>query len=514
MWAIRASTGRLLDPSAGGGVFLDAALEEYARRGRRGAGERVFGIEVAADAAELLRLRLDGIVPAANISTGDFFSVTVAECGRFHAIVANPPYIRHHALDKAQRRRARQRAQDAGIILSEQADAWAYFVAHSLTLLTDTGRAAFVLPGAILQADYAGPLLAALARQPGRAELIRVQSLLFNHVQERSVVLAIDRDAPDSQLAYREVSNVSELSEVLNPGNRPPKAARVGGYDAEPEERHLSLLPKGARDLWTTLVASPQVARLTSLAKIRIGTVTGANGFFVRSHLEHARLTGSLTPAVSVVSRSRWLGGLSWTADDVMRVAGERSRLLVLPADHVPNQALKQALRDADSEGLPSRSHCARRSPWWALVDYEAPDLFLPYMGGAPPRLIANAAGSTCTNAVHRVSLSAPAASAETLAISSWSTLYRLSAELNGRHYGGGVLKLEMRDAQNLVCVTESLEEGVAADVKELVAAAKLDAAQVLVDKAILNDMLGLSVADVRRLGRAAGHLQRRRLSG
>jgi hypothetical protein len=67
------------------------------------------------------------------------------------------------------------------------------------------------------------------------------------------------------------------------------------------------------------------------------------------------------------------------------------------------------------------------------------------------PRLIVNRSGARNSNLVHGVSLKPGAPSPEALAIAMASSLTLLSAEIEGRAYGGGVLKLETKEAEHLL---------------------------------------------------------------
>jgi len=75
------------------------------------------------------------------------------------------------------------------------------------------------------------------------------------------------------------------------------------------------------------------------------------------------------------------------------------------------------------------------------------PDLFLSYMAHETPRLAWNRAGAASTNLIHGVYLKNPTW-AEDLAANWQNPATALSAELEGRTYGGGVLKMETKEAE------------------------------------------------------------------
>ena len=67
------------------------------------------------------------------------------------------------------------------------------------------------------------------------------------------------------------------------------------------------------------------------------------------------------------------------------------------------------------------------------------------------PRLIVNDVGAWSSNLLHGVKLGLFAPAPRALAASMASSITLLSAEIEGRAYGGGVLKLETREAERLL---------------------------------------------------------------
>lgn len=93
---------------------------------------------------------------------------------------------------------------------------------------------------------------------------------------------------------------------------------------------------------------------------------------------------------------------------------------------------------------------CRTRTPWYSVPDVQVPDFFLTYMSGRAPSLVRNAAAAACTNAVHGVRVRRQGAARRIIA--GWSSPFvRLSCELEGHPLGGGMLKLEPREAARIV---------------------------------------------------------------
>jgi adenine-specific DNA-methyltransferase len=523
-WAVGQDTARVLDPSYGDGRFLRAAIDRFRELDAHAPHARVFGSELDQEAVKL-SASLQSEVPRGNLISGDFFATDLESWGgeRFSAIVGNPPYVRHHLLSSESKRLAKVHARRVGVVLSERADAWAYFCAALLDYLEPKGRLALLLPGAVLHAEYALPLLHALSVASGRVRLIRVQQRLFEEVSERTVVLLIDGRGSSSGVEYREVADIAELVAVLEgkaggSGGWRRSDAPTGTAVADPTLRLRTRLrwfvSQDVADIWERIDAMADVRRLGDIAKVRIGVVTGANKFFVIDADTAKKMEGKGVETVPIVSRGGWLKRVRWTDEDQDSRGDKPSRLLLIDSGARVRRALREAIKAAEEVDLHKRHHCDLRDPWYCLGDFRAPGLFLPYMGAAPPRLVINKAGATCTNAIHRVDLNRGQPGAGAVAAASWTSLYRLSAELVGRSYGAGVLKLEPNEAVQLRLPIASPGAENLLRIDRTFDSVGPEAAEQEADRILLEGHLGLSADDIGVLREACDDLQHRRCSG
>jgi adenine-specific DNA-methyltransferase len=503
---------------------LRSAADRLRTLGVRDPHRCVFGVELN-HAAASRPAALEGVrLAKGQLIEGDFFSTDLSCWGgrRFDAIVGNPPYVRHHLLGAQSKRLAQVHARRVGITLSERADCWAYFCAALLDYLEPQGRLAILLPGAVLHADYALPLLHALSEARGRTRLIRIQRRMFDDTVERTVVLLIDGRRRQPGVDYREVDDLPELQRVLgeSPGSRRgwrSSAAVAPETSSSPAMRVRTRLrwfvSQEVGAAWASATALPEVRCLGDIAQIRIGVVTGANKFFVLdgARARELRGRGQRIRTLPVISRGGWLRGVRWTARDQDACADRPSHLLVVEPTARLTAALRAHIEGGQRLGLHERGHCAARDVWYSLDDWRAPDLFLPYMGASAPRLVINQAGATCTNAVHRVALTTDQVSAGALAAASWTSLYRLSAELFGRSYGAGILKLELGEAAQLRIAVVPGAARHALAIEAVLIEEGEECAQRVADRLLLEEALGIPPAQTKLLREAADQLQLRR---
>ena len=99
------------------------------------------------------------------------------------------------------------------------------------------------------------------------------------------------------------------------------------------------------------------------------------------------------------------------------------------------------------------------------------------------------------------------------VAAASWTSLYRLSAELVGRSYGAGVLKLEPNEAVQLRLPIASPGAENLMQIDKAFRHGGVTSAEKEADRILLEDHLGLSADEVGVLRVASDELQRRRCS-
>jgi hypothetical protein len=521
-WAVRSPHDRVLDPSFGGLALLEAAATRLCELGAapQSVFEQLNGCELDGAAFAAAHARTDVLGSEPALLHRDFFAVQPHEdLATVEALVGNPPYIRAHLADGAVGRRI---AGAAGVELGGMSSSWAAFTVHAISFVSQGGRMGLVLPGALIHAQYATDVMAFLRRSFRRVVLVLFERRIFpGALEEVVLVLAEGKGEGEAEdIEIVECVDVEALDlDAIRPRHDPSDQAVGDGHEIGDNSRTANvldqLLPRETRELLQGLAAATEVERLGERATIEIGVVTGANDYFLPSPELAERISAELLSPV--ISRASQIPGARFTRADLRGLVadGARCRMLTVPQDAPAAllKAIRPYIAEGETVGLHERNKCRKRTPWWSVPLPKAgpPDLFLTYCAGAHPRLVANEANILSTNSVHAVRIRR-GTGRRTLATGFINSLSLLSAELEGRSYGGGVLKLEPTEAQAVMLppLVSGLGKLVG-DVDRLIREGDLNAALDLVDPLVLGQGLGLGRAEIAALRAGGQRLRSRR---
>lgn len=452
-WAIRDPREVIFEPGFGGCGFLEASQTRIEALGANDPFAHIYGCDKDPGAFAILDQKIGDSTHTERFILGDFLRLNPEDfkVSGFDVVIGNPPYVSLHSMSAEQRAAAAVAMALGCFKLDKRASLWAYFVLHALTFLRQGGRCAWVLPSSYLHAEYARDIRLQLTKRFTRLIEITLEQRLFSSegAKERTVIVLAEGFESCSGEAHVQRLHATDAAELENAigslVNGNPTVILDGNF--------LSPLAEAASLL--ELARNKQACRkLGDFLDVKIGIVTGANDFFIKSKADWKKhgITGkSLRP---ILAKFGQVSGLELTAGDLRENRINELKCLLLN-DYKKERAPEKVstyLASFPIEKKQKNATFKKRSCWYSPDDGRVPDGFFSYMCDHGPRLALNPAKTTSTNTIHRIYFNSDIDEIrrKAIAMSMLSTVTQLSAELVGRSYGSGVLKIEPSEVRRI----------------------------------------------------------------
>ncbi|HBP6464382.1 TPA: class I SAM-dependent methyltransferase [Pseudomonas aeruginosa] len=394
------------------GEIFDSVLDLGAGDGRfsqiSGAYRKYTGIE--RDEARALQANLP---PEAELVVADALQWDGSD---YSLCVGNPPYIRHHGLERSWRDSALQRIEaSGGPALKKTANAFVIFLAQALMCTKADGIVAQVVPYEWVTRPSAKELREFIEAKGWGVDVYRFDSNIFPTVLTTASITIIDKNANPGQWRFGSITRSGAVklashasgthSKVISysDGSKACKAIRglsPGGQEIfvlTEEERLFHSLKKGVdvRPCVTSLRSVPQ--ELESLDKEsfeRLFVHTGARCWLIRSDKE------KISPR------------------------------------------LQRYLDNVDEAAWKKYSTCTQRALWWRYRPHPAPALLVASgFTTKGPKVLLNEVGAIAAGSVYGVLIEQEQQLAPDMA----EKLRRYDFQRRLVHHSNGLKKVEVR---------------------------------------------------------------------
>jgi adenine-specific DNA-methyltransferase len=517
-WAISSPSDRVLEPSCGEAAFLLAATRRLAVLSgtvKDKPPAQIDGIELHPASAQMARDLVQAEGANVSIRVSDFF--TIEPTGSYDAVIGNPPYVRYQDFSGETRARSRQAALRAGVPLTNLASSWAAFTVHASLFLRPGGRLALVLPAELLTVNYAAGIRRLLMEKFAQVNLVLFEERVFPGVLEEVVLLMADGygRGPTDHCRIYQARTTADLSTAIAP--------RLWRPDQPESKWTPSLLSADALAAYATLANGQDFSPLQTWGETTLGMVTGNNRYFA---LTAKRITELRLQAQDLIRLSppgsRHLRGLSFTESALNELSQNGSATWLFRPAGEPSSAARAYIAAGEASAIHRAYKCQIRAPWWRVPLVPPADLLLTYMNADTPRLCTNCAQAHHLNSVHGVYLKTPLRSLgmDLLPVGALNSMTLLAAETVGRAYGGGMLKLEPKEADRLLVPSPALIASAAealANIRPQMATylrnGRLLEAAKLVDAVLLVGELGMSRSAIRALREGHADMTARRVA-
>ena len=385
----------------------------------------------------------------------DFLEASPGPDESFDLLVANPPYVRHHHIERGRKIKLQQQVrQEYGINISGLAGLYCYFLILASKWLSAGALSCWLIPCEFMDVNY------------GRA----VKQFLLEKVE----LMQIHRFRPDD-LQFPDAL-VSSCVVIFR--NNPPSGKAIMFSQGECLLHPQSVITINPGTLnadvkWSGLFSNKikleeRLPVLGDFFRVKRGIATGCNDFFiVDQHTVYKYEIPSLF-LKPVLPSPRYVTGDIILSDEGGNPVFEKK--LFLFSCNVEEEKLKavypkvwQYVLRGREKGVDNGYICSRRKPWYSCEERFPAPLVVPYMGrrgesaGRMFRFIRNTSLAVTTNVYLLLypldGCLQSAKDKRDLLDMVWEKLNNIAAEKlisGGRVYGGGLYKIEPQELMNI----------------------------------------------------------------
>lgn len=434
------NTDIVFDPATGRGAFFEALLK------LNNSKISFFGVDIDSEILD------DDIYEHTNckVELRDFIKNPPKK--KFQAIVANPPYIRHHRIDEATKEYLKNLAVS---IIGQKIDGRAgyhiYFLIQALNLLGKNGRLAFIMPADTCEGVFSKQLWKWISESFCIDAVITfdAKATPFPNVDTNAIVFLIRNNKPQKYLYWIRAieAYTNELFDFIS--------SDFNNFDFQT----IEIVKRELIEAITTGLSRPEQVQndfryhLFDFAKVMRGIATGSNDFFF---LTSKQVKDSGIPIEffkRAIGRTKDVTENLLNRNDLdqLDANGRPTYLLSINGQNkYPNTLLKY-LRMGEDLGLPEKSLIKQRNPWFKMEQREVPPILFAYLGRRNTRFILNNAqvlpltGFLCVYPIY---------SDKDYIENLWQALNESETienlKLVGKSYGSGAIKVEPRNLNKL----------------------------------------------------------------
>jgi hypothetical protein len=383
----------------------------------------------------------------AAVARANFLAATShADEREYDAVICNPPYLRHHLLPKADKRRLTAHyGAKFHVELSSLSTSYVYFFLEALDRLRDGGLLVFITPADFLDTKFGEGLKQALATHTTIDEMLLFDrdELAFASVLTTTAITVARKRPPTARHIVRFHEATLDGGEVVR-----CKGNERSAKSLDATARWITHF--GEREAHLSALTRDRPKSLSDYLRVRRGMATGSNAFFVLPQAVVDAWKIEEKYLLPIVASARDLPDDELTVDawQALRARGRPCWMLAVhePLDALKKTNVRRYLEHGVEQGVHERFNCRTRTPWYKPENVSPPDVIVTYMNRGRTRFVRNSAGCRVMSVFLNGFLLDPSLDLSALLAALNSPETSALIERLGRTYGGGLGKIEPRE--------------------------------------------------------------------
>ena len=438
---------KILEPSCGDGSFLKNIKNildnsDYSV-------EKIDAIEYIEEEANKSKKILKDI-DCASVINDDFYNFYVNCKKKYNLIIGNPPYIRYQYLTAFQREKQSQVLIKNKMKSNKLINSWVFFLVACIELLEKNGTIAFVIPAEIMQVAYAEDLREYLSKHLSKINIISFNELLFEDAEQEVVVLIGKKKDKEKEclIANCLYDNVDDFIRKYNQNDLIYEKILTNDkwtryYLNEKENNVIEEIKQDSR-----------FRKMGDVSLVNVGITTGNNDYFSLDD-NSVKKYDLKKYAKPLIGRSSQTHGLVFDEDDWEKNVNKGVKAYLLTINENVNvedmsEVQREYIKIGEDNGANKGYKCRIRKKWYSVPSIWIPDAFLLRRSNVYPKFVLNGIDAVSTDTMHRIKIK-DEYDKNKIILSYYNSISFALTELCGRSYGGGVLEILPKEAENII---------------------------------------------------------------
>ena len=424
----------VLEPSCGDGAFIEGISRTPIYT-----DVNFLGIEVVKEEAEKSRALLSKSKVSGKIINNSFFD-TYDSLGEYDVILGNPPYIRYQFINNEDIIGIRKIADKLDVDIKKVGNIWIPIVIGALSKLREGGSFAIIIPEESLAGVSALQFRKWIMENCRDIKIDIFPPKIFPQVLQETLIMSGQKGEGNNTVQF-----------IQHYQNQPNDEWQHTIVNHDTWYRYL--LDGESLDIYSA--GLNRLQPLVKIAKFDVSIVTGANDYFCidRNTVIGFGLENWSRP---LLARTRESAGIVYTHDDYENSVMQGKKAYILDFSESMSEPLDfpraaDYIAIGEEFKLHERYKCSIRKPWYRIPNMVSYELLMSKRSHFSPRVIVNSANVLTTDTIYRGRINKnESITPEDFSATFHNSMTLLSAEIEGRSFGGGVLELVPSEVSRL----------------------------------------------------------------
>ncbi len=365
-------------------------------------------------------------------------------------IICNPPYLKFHDYDNLTA--VKKINGKLNINLNGFTNIYALFLLKSLSELPINGRAAYIVPSEFFNADYGVAVKRELIKTKMLKHVINFhfEENVFEGAITTSTLLLLENSNSNEYVQFYNITTTSELErigEVINGNQNIDEISHRFIYKFETLDPSIKW-----RNYYqeTKVYRSDKLVNLKNYCRVSRGIATGANDYFAFNKSKAKEYGIKNENLINCITKSTDITKLFFSQQDLNELIQIDKKVFLVDLRILPDDNTSQYVKLGETLGINQKFLTKNRSPWYALENKKAADIWVAVFNRERIKFIQNNSNALNLTTFHGIYInSAYIHLKDIIFLYLLTDLAKEIFDSNRREYGNGLSKYEPNDFNN-----------------------------------------------------------------